>query len=330
MQRAVHATSKASLLAATILALAIASSLASCGGQGKGLAAGQGAASRGQARSAEYGTKTIVVTYSILGSLVKELAGGAFEVRVLIPNGLDVHDWEASARDVEALMKADLVVVNGLGLEGGVARSLEAARKAGRRIFTATDHVSIRHVAAGEGIPSGDADQAEGAADPHIWTDPVAMKAVMDALAAELVADFGVNLTARATAIGDSLLALDAEIAAMTAALPEGRRSIVTGHESLGYFARRYGFHLVGALLPSLSTEAESSAAWLSSLKRLMEGAGVRVIFTEVGTPRRVVDALAKETGARAIPLATHLLPADGSYASFERDLAMTIVKGLQ
>jgi len=270
------------------------------------------------------------VSYSVLGSLVAELVGEDFQVKVSIPNGLDVHEWEPSARDIESINKADLVVVNGLGLESGMAKALERARASGVRFFTAADHIEVRHVGAGEGIPSGDPDQAIGAADPHIWTSPLVMKSVVDALAIELKADFGRDYSARAAEIDGRLEALDAEIKVEVAALPAGRRKLVTGHESLGYFAQAYGFKLVGAVVPGLSSAAESSAAELSALKDSIRATGVSVIFTEVGTPRQVVDALAKEAGVKTIQLGTHALPADGLYYSFERELASTIVEGLR
>jgi hypothetical protein len=112
--------------------------------------------------------RTIVVTHSILGSVVKELAGDRFEVAVAIPNGMDPHEWEPSARDVERLTHADLVVANGLDLEGGMQRALDQARRSGVKFFTAADHVTVRRVGRDEGIPSGDPDQATGAPDPHL------------------------------------------------------------------------------------------------------------------------------------------------------------------
>ncbi|HET7838550.1 MAG TPA: metal ABC transporter substrate-binding protein, partial [Rectinemataceae bacterium] len=127
--------------------------LASCGGEAK--------APKPQGR-------TIVATYSLLGSVVRELAGDAFEVKVSIPNGLDPHEWEPSAKDIQLLQGADLIVENGLGLEEGMSKALDAARAKGLRFFTASDHVTVRRVGAGEGIPSGDRDQAVGARDPHL------------------------------------------------------------------------------------------------------------------------------------------------------------------
>jgi zinc/manganese transport system substrate-binding protein len=295
-----------------------------------GLAALLGGCGRERQAPVQTGKRTIVTTYTILGAAVRDLVGDAFTVTSAIPNGLDVHEWEPSAKDIEALNKADLIVENGVGLEGGMGKALDQARKAGVKCFTASEHITIRRVAAGEGLPSGDPDQAVGAEDPHLWTDPLAVKAVVDALALELKRQFGVDLSARAADLDARLTALNAEIQAKVDALPPQRRKLVTGHESLGYFAQRYGFKLVGAVIPSLTTEAESSASSLGALKQLIRQNGVSVVFTELGTPPRTVEALAKETRVRAVSLSTHNLPADGSYFTFERSLADTIVSALK
>jgi len=283
-----------------------------------------------EGKPARSSKKTIVATYSVLGAAVKELVGEACEVRTLIPNGLDVHEWEPSAKDIEMLTKADLVVENGLGLEGGLEKVLDQVRKAGVKVFTASDHIEIRLVGDQEGIPSGDPDQAAGAKDPHLWTDPMAIKAVATALAKEIQQDFGLDLSARSTEFAARLDALDREIRESVARLPAERRKLVTGHESLGYFAQRFGFKLVGAVVPGLTTAAESSAADIERLRKLIAKHGVTVILTEIGTSPRTVEILAKEAKVRALPIATHSVPADGSYCSFERDLAREIIKGLQ
>jgi len=273
---------------------------------------------------------TIAVTYSILGSIVKELVGDRFDVTVAIPNGMDPHEWEPSARDVERLTHADLVVANGLGLEGGMQKALEQARRSGVKFFTAADHITVRRVGRDEGIPSGDPDQAIGAPDPHLWMDPVTMKAVVDALAIELRHDFGVDLATRAVDLETRLDALDAEIGAKVAGIPAAERKLVTGHESMGYFARRYGFKLMGAVVPSLSSEAETSSADLAALKAVIAKERVPVLFTELGTPPQVVNALARESGVRCVTLTAHALPPDGSYFTFMRNLADAIASALR
>ncbi|HTX92264.1 MAG TPA: zinc ABC transporter substrate-binding protein, partial [Anaerolineales bacterium] len=101
--------------------------------------------------TAQTDKKTIVVTYSILGSVVKDLVGDRANVIVLMPNGQDPHEWEPSAKDVETLTHADLIVQNGLGLEGGMQKALAQAQDAGVKFFTASDHITVRHVGQGEG-----------------------------------------------------------------------------------------------------------------------------------------------------------------------------------
>ena len=103
----------------------------------------------------------------------------------------------------------------------------------------------------------------------------------------------------------------------------------MTGHESMGYFAARYGFRLVGALIPSLSSQAEASAGDLADLRRQVQDAGVPAIFNETGTPGGLADAIADETGARVVEIGTHTLPPDGSYVTMMRDIARAVDDGL-
>ncbi len=280
--------------------------------------------------SATGSKKSIVVTYSILGSIVKDLVGDKANVTVSIPNGLDPHEWEPSAKDIEAINKADLIVKNGLDLEGGMLKTLEAAKKKGVKFFTASDYITVRHVGSGEGIPSGDPDQAVGAADPHLWTDPLTMKTVVVALATTLSEDLNLDVASQARSLESRLDSLNAEVADTLAVIPQEDRKLVTGHESMGYFAKRYGFKLVGVIIPSLSSQAGVSAADMAFLKKAIEENKVRAIFTELGTPPAVAKAIGDETGVKVIELTTHALPADGSYFTFMRDLATVIANALK
>ncbi len=274
--------------------------------------------------------KTIVVTYSILGAVVKDLVGDKATVIVSMPNGQDPHEWEPSAKDIETLTKADLIVQNGLGLEGGMEKALEQAREAGVKFFTASDHITVRKVGAGEGIPTGDPDQAVGAEDPHLWTDPIAMKSIVDALASQIKTDLGLDLADRAKDLDARLDSLNKEVADAVNVVPQNNRKLVTGHESMGYFAERYNLKLVGAIIPSITTQAEVSASDLAELKKLIADNQVKAIFTELGTPKAVSDAIGKETGVKVVELTTHNVPEDGSYFTFMRNLAKVIVDGLK
>ncbi len=271
----------------------------------------------------------IVVTYSILGSLVSEVVGSSAQVTVLMPNGADPHQWQPSAKDIETLNNADLVVTNGLGLEGGLADVIEQAVKEKVSVFVATDHIKVRLVGEGEGVDTSDADQSVGAEDPHLWMDPMTLIDVVEALV-ETLALANIDVTEQGMKVTEDLATLDNEVGKMVGEISEDKRKLVTGHESLGYFASRYGFLLTGAVIPGLSSESESAAGDLSALKTKIVAQQVKVIFTELGTDRDVVDALATDAGVTVVELSTHLLPADGSYRSFLIDLASTIVNALK
>jgi len=276
------------------------------------------------------GKKSIVVTYSILGSIVKDLVGDKATVTVSVPNGKDPHDWDPSAKAIETINKADLVAENGLGLEAGMEKTLQAARDRGVKFFTASDYIAVRYVGSGEGISSGDPDQVVGAADPHLWMDPIAMKSVVSALADVLMQDLNLDVSSQAADLENRLDSLDTEIANMVAAIPQENRKLVTGHESMGYFAKRYGFELIGVIIPSLSTQAGDSAANLAELKNAIEDNQVKAIFTELGTPAQDAKIIGDETGVEVLELNTHVLPADGSYFTFMRKLASVITKALK
>ena len=198
------------------------------------------------------------------------------------------------------------------------------------KIFTASDYITIRKVGAGEGIPSGDPDQAIGAEDPHLWTDPLIMKDVVAALSSQLKSDLGTDVDSRSSDLQARLISLNDEISALVSTLPQENRKLVTGHESMGYFAQRYGFKLVGAIIPSVSTQAEVSASDLAQLKKLIEDNNVKAIFTELGTSPVVANAIGSETGVKVVELTTHSLPPDGSYFTFERNMAKVIVDALK
>ena len=124
--------------------------------------------------------------------------------------------------------------------------------------------------------------------------------------------------------------ALNMELAAEVATLPPENRKLVTGHESMGYFAQRNGFQTIGAIIPSLTTQAEVSASDLAALKLLIETNHVKAVFTELGTPPMVADAIGQETGARVVQISTHAIPPDGSYFTFMRNLTKSVVDALR
>lgn len=261
---------------------------------------------------------SVVVTHELLGAVVRDLVGGSAVVTVLMPNGADPHDWEPSAKDIETLNAADLVVANGLDLEAGLVEALRAAEGDGIPMFHATDHIEL--------LAADGHDHDDG--DPHFWTDPLTMADMVEPLTAAL-SEVGIDVSERANELVAELRDLDDEVATTLDEIRDDRRKLVTGHESLGYFAAHYEFELVGAVIPSLTTAADVNAADLADLREAIEDTGVGVIFTETGTPSEVVVALADEVGLPVVELATHLLPDDGSYRTFMLDLASDVVEGI-
>jgi zinc/manganese transport system substrate-binding protein len=241
---------------------------------------------------------------------------------------------------------ADLVVVNGLGLESSLDDAIADARAEGAPVFVAGDHIDVRTFTAGE--PGGhedegdegdddaqtdDAGHEDSGEDPHFWVDPLAMQQVVVALADALVAmpQLGLQDTVgdRRDGVETGLDAVDRSVTQTLSPIRVERRVLVTGHESMGYFADRYGFTIVGAVIPSTTSQAAASSGELAALTAQIEQYQVPAIFTELGTPASVVEAVSDETGARVVELATHTMPPDGSYASFMAALADGIAAGL-
>jgi zinc/manganese transport system substrate-binding protein len=270
---------------------------------------------------------SVVVTTPILGAVVKDLVGDGADVTVLMPNPSDPHNWSPSAKDIEKVMNADLVVANGLALEEGLETTLDEAEKAGVAVFSGGEHIQVRQ-ASGDAQVEGEEHEHEGE-DPHFWVDPISMRDVVAALTVDL-AGMGVDVKDRGADLERRLVELDAETRTTLAEVPEQSRKLVTGHVSLGYFADRYAFEMVGSVIPGLSSQGEVSAGELAQLKADIEEQGVKAIFTEIGTPDAVVAAIGEETGVRVVRLALPILPADGSYATYIRDLATTVAGALR
>ncbi|MDQ1084996.1 MULTISPECIES: zinc ABC transporter substrate-binding protein AztC [Microbacterium] len=228
----------------------------------------------------------VVVTTNILGDVVSHLVGDDVEVMTLMRPGADPHSFEISAAEAARMRSADLLVANGLGLEEGLQQHLDAAASEGVETFVAGDAVAV--------LPYTSTD-AGGADDPHFWTDPAQMIAVVDALTPVLEGLGAPAVAEHAAAYRADLETLDAEMVAAFAAIPAERRALVTNHHVFGYLAERFGFRLVGAVIPGGTTLAAPSTSDLADLVSAIDEAGVPTIFAESSSPDRLVRALAEE-----------------------------------
>ncbi|MFQ1004291.1 zinc ABC transporter substrate-binding protein AztC [Modestobacter sp. SSW1-42] len=272
----------------------------------------------------------VVVTTDVLGDVVGELVGEQAEVMTLMPRGADPHSFEVSAQDAARLRSADLVVANGLGLEEGLATQVEATR---------ADGVPVVEAGAAVEVLQWVSEDASGV-DPHFWTDPARMATVTDVLAealAEHVDGLDADVLAADVAGYQGQLAeLDAWMGEQLAQVPPARRNLVTNHHVFGYLADRFGFTVVGAVVPSGTTLAAPSASDLDELATSVRAAGVRTIFVDSSQPDRLAQVLAEQAAVdvAVTPLFTESLsgPGEGAetYLAMMRSNTEDIVAGLR
>ena len=276
----------------------------------------------------------IAVTYSVIGDIVAQLVGDNATVTVVIPDGQDPHDFQPSAKDIETINNAALVVSNGLEFEEGLEEVLENIADSGGNIFMVGEHITVRKIENGDehnhGEDEGHADEhgdKHTGGDPHIWLSPATMLEMLPALTTALSEAIGANLSAEATALTTKLQDLDGEVESIISSL--GECNLVSGHDELGYFADRYGCNVVGAIIPSFTTTSEATAGELAELKRLVKQFKVPAIFTGLGTSPDTATQLAKELNIKAVTLSTHYLDGVASYQEFILNLTNQIAEAL-
>jgi zinc/manganese transport system substrate-binding protein len=260
------------------------------------------------ATSAEPGGNeiTVVATTSIMGDIASGVMGDQGDVEVLIPIGVDSHDFLPSAQQASLIAGAGLVVANGLGLEQGLQDLLEASERDGTRIVELAPLV--------DPLPFSE----HGGHDPHFWMDPIRVGAAAEALAAELTKLYpDGGWQERAQGYVAEMESTDRAINDLFDGIPNLQRLMVTNHQAFGYFAARYGFEVIGVVIPGGSTLAEPSSAELAALVETMEREGARVIFAETSQPSALAESVAAELGddVRVVELFTESLGSIGSGA---------------
>ena len=280
----------------------------------------------------------IAVTYSIIGDIVSQLVGDNATVNVVIPDGQDPHDFQPSAKDIETINNAALVVSNGLEFEEGLEEVLENIADSGGNIFMVGDHITVRKIEDGdEHSDEEDEDHADEKSDehsdehtggdPHLWLSPATMLEMLPALTTALSEATGADLSAEATDLTTKLQVLDGEVESIIKSLDECK--LVSGHDEMGYFADRYGCEVIGVIIPSFTTTSEATAGELAELKKLVEQNKVPAIFTGLGVSPDTANQLAKELGIEAVTLSTHYLNDAANYQGFILNLTNQIAEAL-
>ncbi len=234
----------------------------------------------------------VVTTTSMIADMVRVVGGDLVRVQGLMGPGVDPHLYQASQGDVSRMAGADVVFYNGLHLEGKMAEIFEQMHTRGQHVFAVTD-----------AIAEDDRLQSElftGNYDPHIWFDLAlwqrAARFVGDRLA-EVDAPNADAYRSRASALAEELAALDVEVRADLAQVPEESRVLVTSHDAFGYFGRAYGFDVRG--LQGISTATEAGTADVQDLAALVAERRIPAMFIESSISPRGIEAVREAVRAR-------------------------------
>jgi ABC-type Zn uptake system ZnuABC Zn-binding protein ZnuA len=243
----------------------------------------------------------VLAIETFLADIAQNVAGERLTVEALMPEGTDPHSFEPTPQDAAKVAEADVLIENGAGLETFLGWLLENAG-GHPLVIEASAGLASRTPREGEIV--------DEETDPHFWLDPNAVVQYVENIRAGLsqadpegAAVYATN----AEAYIAQLRELDAWIAAQVAQIPPERRLLVTNHESFGYFADRYGFRVVGAIIPSVSTGASPSAGELAQLIEDIKATGAPAIFLETGVNPQLAEQIARETGVKVVTgLYTH------------------------
>ena len=272
----------------------------------------------------------VIATTTVVADLVEQVGGDLVVVESLMADGVDPHSYRATPRDIDRLVRADLIVANGLHLEGKLAELLERIGR--KRPF----------VAVGNAVPKDELlSIGNDLFDPHIWFDAklwsYCQSAVADALS-QLDSKAAFHYRQRAEKYSKDLLELDKNVKGKFKEIPPQRRVLITAHDAFRYFGRAYGLEVIG--VQGTSTESEAGLADMNKLVELVVQRKIPAVFVETSVSDRNVTALIEGAAARghSVRLGGRLYsdalgPAGGGGDTLERALLSnvdTIIEALR
>ena len=231
----------------------------------------------------------VVTTTTVFADIVAAVGGTRANVRPIVPPGVGPEDYEPKPDDARSLADAQLIVSNGVGLDDFL-----------NRLIASGSGGTTPRLVLGNGLPTIDIDREP---NPHFWLDPTIVKngylpKIVEALTALAPANRP-TFEANAAAYGNALDALDAELLAQVATIPAANRKLVTFHDAFPYFARHFGFQLVGVVVANVGQEPNASE--LAALVEKVKAAGVKAVFSEAQFNPKLSQTLADEAGIRNV-----------------------------
>ena len=234
----------------------------------------------------------VVATTVQITALTKEVGGGYIELRGMVPAGADAHEFEPVARDLKAIEDGNVILRHGLGLDDWLDGTLKAGKKA--RVVVVTRGIKVN---------KGEEDGRK-VDDPHVWHDPdndkIMVKNIADALATAdpaHKADYDANTAAYQAKLDET----KAKIQTIINEIPATNRKLVTNHDAFGYFANAFGLKVVGAVIPSVSTASEPSAAATAELLDTIRRENVKAIFAESSVNPGLARTLANDAKVKVV-----------------------------
>jgi ABC-type Zn uptake system ZnuABC Zn-binding protein ZnuA len=253
---------------------------------------------------------TVVATTTQIEALAREVAGDTVDLVGILPAGADAHEFEPTASDLVAIEGADLILRHGIGLDDWLDRTLRAGGSATVVEVTAgiaLQAPALEHADEDEdhedGDEEGEAHNEEGM-DPHVWLDPDRAQQMVDNIATALSSVDSARAQEYADNAATYKLRLEnakAEIITILEEIPAENRKLVTNHDAFGYFASAFGLEIVGAVIPSTTTEAEPSAGATADLLDLVRNEGVKAIFAESSVNANLARSLAADAGVMIV-----------------------------
>jgi ABC-type Zn uptake system ZnuABC Zn-binding protein ZnuA len=258
----------------------------------------------------------VIASTTIIADIAQNVGGELVSITALVPPNTDVHAFEPLPSDLRMIESADLILINGAGLERFIGTLLVDIPP--EKIIVVANGLSVLPFDAEHKIHEGEArylgilgddlqcDEADsqgdshGECDPHFWLDPINVTHMAENIAAafaKIDSEHATIYQENAASYIEQLGELDSEIREILSLVPSEKRLLVTNHEFLSYFAHAYEFEVISTVIPSVSTIAEPSPRELASLVALIEEKQVPAIFAEISETGRLAQVIAEEVG---------------------------------
>lgn len=238
------------------------------------------------------GPLTVVATSTVFADMIRNVGGSNVTVTSLVPKGLDVHTYQVTPADLRAITAADLYVMNGLGLDDWLEKTLQSAGNGAPVVKLGVDLPGVV-------LLPGETASTE---NPHLWMNVAYGIEYVKRISAALQAADGAHAPAISAATDvyvAKLTVLDAWVHQQIETIPAANRQFVLFHPALPYFARAYGLTVVGVAVQAPGQDP--SAGDIAALIDRIKATGVKAIFSEAQFPTALVDRIAAETGARVV-----------------------------